>query len=41
MLASFATKEINTDYLLENLKSGEALELSADKANAEIKDYIM
>lgn len=41
MLALFATKEINTDYLLESLKAGEALELSADKANAEIKDSIM
>ena len=41
MLALFATKEIDTEYLLESLKAGEALELSADKANAEIKDYIM
>lgn len=37
----FATKKIDTEYLLESLKTGEALELSADKANAEIKDYIM
>ncbi|MGP9666494.1 hypothetical protein [Psychrobacter sp. AOP31-A1-22] len=41
MLALFATKEIDTDYLLESLKAGEALEFSADKAKELIKDYIL
>ena len=41
MLAFFATKEIDTDYLLESLKAGQALEFSAEKAKELIKDYII